>query len=239
MTNVMKVNIILLSLFIFGLNSCGKSDYSGVDNVLIEIPAMAQGVFPINGEPCADIESISGEPLKVSVRFQWTSAEFANNYNLMVFESLNEIYNETFMSLEADVILDTGKTYTWTVTSKNSDGETGSDTNSFTTPGEPVGNYVPYAAVISVEFNTTTSDMDVSWIGNDEDGDTLTYNVSVIENNNLLIEFTNLTIDFLNSIPYTPTTSYTVEVVCKDKFGNFSIFSLIIPRQHQIRPIIF
>jgi len=61
------------------------------------------------------IEAVSGEPLKVSVLFQWTSSEFADDYELKVFESQNEIFSETLASLEATVELDRGKSYSWSI----------------------------------------------------------------------------------------------------------------------------
>jgi hypothetical protein len=225
MIEIFKRNTLLLLMLITGLSSCEKS--KDVDTVVekepINTPGMAQGTLPENGEPCADVEGVSGEPLKVSVLFQWTSAEFADNYDLRVFESQNEVYNETLTSLETTVELDRGKSYSWSITAKNDDGETVGSTFSFTTPGEPIGNYVPYAAVITVEFNAMTSEMGVSWIGSDEDGDTLTYDVLIKEDEKLLVEFTNLSVDFLDLIPFIPTSSYSFEVISKDNFGNFSI----------------
>ena len=225
MIEILKKNVLFLLMGIAVLNSCEEP--KDVDTVVekepTRIPSMVQGTLPKNGEPCSDVEVISGAPLKVSVLFQWTSAEFADDYELKVFESQNAIHAETLTSLEATVELDRGKSYSWSVSAKNGEGETVSDTFSFTTPGEPVGNYVPYAAVISVEFDVTASEMNVSWIGSDEDGDTLIYDVSVKEDGNVLVEFTDLSADYLDSIPFVPTSSYEIEVICKDNFGNFSV----------------
>jgi hypothetical protein len=88
-------------MLIIGLSSCSKSKDSVVDKVQTKFPDMAQGTLPINGEPCADVEAISGESLKVSVIFQWTTAEFAESYELRIFESQNEIHIETLKSLQA------------------------------------------------------------------------------------------------------------------------------------------
>lgn len=225
MIKIAKLNIVLLIVLGVGLSSCEEP--KDMDTVAekepTKTPGLVQGTLPKNGEPCSDVEAISGEPLKVLVAFQWTSAELANNYDLRVFESQNEIYIETLTSLETTVELDRGKLYSWSITAKNDDGQTESSTFSFTTPGEPIGNFVPYTAVITVEFNTTTSEMDVSWIGSDEDGDTLSYDVLVKEDGESLAEFTSLTVASLNSIPFIPNSSYSIEVTCKDDFGNFSI----------------
>ncbi len=92
-----------------------------------------------------------------------------------------------------------------------------------TNTSQAIGNYVPYAAVISVAFNSSTSEMAISWVGSDEDGDTLIYEVVVKEDEIILLEVTNIAEDFLNSIAFIPTATYTIEVISKDNFGNFSI----------------
>lgn len=223
MIKIIKVNFLLLGVCILGLNACGKSEDGITDKVPTQIPGKAQATLPENGEPCADFEAVSGEPLKVAVHFQWTAVEFAEQYELRVFESQNEVYNETFTIPEATVVVDRGKSYSWSITAKNDYGKTVSNTFSFTTPGEAMGNYVPYAAVISVAFNTTTSEMEVSWVGSDEDGDTLLYDVVVKEDETILLEVKNLAADFLNSIPFVSAATYTIAVISKDNFGNFSI----------------
>lgn len=225
MIEIFKRNVFFLWMLVAVLSSCEKSKDADtvVEKEPINTPAMAQGTLPLNGEPCADVEGVSGEPLKVLVLFQWTAAEYAVNYELRVFESQNEIYSETLTSLGSTVELDRGKSYTWAVNAKNSDGETVGNTLSFTTPGEPIGNYVPYAAAVTVAFDEMTSEMEVSWIGRDEDGDTLTYDVLIKENENLIIEFRDLSVDSLDAIPFVPTSYYEIEVTSKDSHGNFSI----------------
>lgn len=225
MIKIIKVNIIFLLMFGVGLSSCDKS--KDMDSVGGKETAKnlgtAEGTLPKNGEPCADVESISGEPLKVLVHFQWSPAEFADNYDIRIFESLSEIYIETLKSSETTVELERGRSYSWSVTAKKGDAKTVSNTFSFTTPGEPIGNYVPYAAVITVEFNTATFEMDVSWKGSDEDGDSLTYDVVVKEDGDILVEFTNLNVDSLKSISFIPAATYSIEVICRDHLGNYSI----------------
>lgn len=225
MIKIIKGKVILLFVLIVGSSSCEKPKDADavVEKTPFNTPDMAQGTLPENGESCADVEAVSGEPLKVAVLFQWTSSEFADDYELKVFESLNEIFSDTLASLEATVELDRGKSYFWSITAKNGDGETVSSTFSFTTPGEPIGNYVPYAAVITVEFNTTTSEMEVFWAGSDEDGDTLMYDLVIKEDKKILMELSNLSTDSLDAIPFIPSSAYNIEVTSKDNFGNFSI----------------
>nr|WP_299068172.1 hypothetical protein [uncultured Allomuricauda sp.] len=216
------LGIIVLSSLLF---ACGGSDSSGdtPPDEQAQVPAKTVGTLPENGEPCSDFEEVSGNPFKVSVRFGWNSAQFAQNYALKVFENQTEVSSTTVNTLQTDVVLDRGKTYTWSVTAINSDGETLGDTYSFTTPGVPVGNYAPYAAEITVNFDMTSSEMSVSWIGRDEDGDTLVYDVKVIEGENAIVEETEVSTNFLQPINYMSEVEYGVEVISRDPNGNFSI----------------
>ncbi len=191
-------------------------------------PALAIGTVPANGEPCTDYEAIAGSDTAVLVAFQWNAAQFAEDYILTVFESGSQIFRETFTVLEANVTLDRGKTYTWTVTAVNGDGATTSDTYSFTTPGIPVGNFAPYAAVITATFDTLNSEMVVSWAGSDEDGDALTYDVGIFEEGISIFESTDLTVTSLDPIAVVSNTTYEIVVTSRDTSGNFSISRLSI-----------
>jgi hypothetical protein len=144
---------------------------------------------------------------------------------LEVFESDTEIGSVTVTTTTTELILEKGKSYSWTVTAINKNGETPSNTFSFTTPGEPIGNFVPYAAEISMHFNESSGELDISWVGNDEDGDSLTYDVIVKKNDAIIEEHSNLTVVALDSITAFGNTTYTVQVISKDPFGNFSVSS--------------
>ncbi|MDT7830433.1 hypothetical protein RQM65_17325 [Pricia sp. S334] len=196
---------------------------SVVEKTPVITPCKVQGIAPENGAPCADVKAVSEEPSKVSILFQWTSSEFADGYELHVFESQNEIFSKILTSLEATVTLDRGKSYSWSITAKNGNAEITSNTFSFTTPGEAMGNYVPYAAAITVAFDAMTSDMNIFWTGCDEDGDTLTYDIIIKENETLLAEFSDLSVESLDALPFVPSSVYSIEVTSKDNFGNFSI----------------
>ena len=191
-------------------------------------PARAIGSVPANGEPCTDYQAIVGDDTAVLVAFQWNAAEFAEDYILTVFESGSQIFRETFTVLEANVALDRGKTYTWTVTAVNSDGETISDTYSFTTPGIPIGNFAPYAAEIAATFDTGNSEMVISWTGSDEDGDPLTYDVGVFEEGISVFESTDLAVTSLDPIAVVSDTTYEIVVTSRDTAGNFSISRVTI-----------
>jgi hypothetical protein len=194
-------------------------------------PVKAVGVLPANGEPCSDFQSVPDEELKISILFKWDSAQNVNSYILVISEGANEVVRNTYTTIEANVILNRGKTYAWSVTSVNKDGETKSDTYSFTTPGVQLGNYAPYAANISVNFDANTSLMAASWTGADEDGDDLIYDARIFQGDTLVQESLDLTETSLDPIPFIPFTEYTIEVVSRDNFGNFSIARYITEYQ--------
>ena len=186
-------------------------------------PAKAIGVLPANGEPCSDYEEVSGSDTKVLILFKWNAAQFAQSYEVVVSDGNNEIARKSVGTLETKIELDRGKTYSWQINSINGDGEATSNTNSFTTPGVPVGNYVPYAAEITIGFDTVNLEMTVSWVGNDADGDELTYDITVWENGSIILEETDYAQDSFDPITIKNGEIYTVEVISKDSFGNSSI----------------
>ncbi|SEM33088.1 hypothetical protein SAMN04488008_1202, partial [Maribacter orientalis] len=161
----------------------------------------------------------------------WNTAQNAVNYELKVLLGNGQAAITTVGVQEAMVTLDRGKTYTWTVTSKNESGSTVSDTYSFTTPGLSEGNYAPYAAEISTEFEPVAQLLTVNWTATDEDGDSLTYDVIITENETVILE----EIDFVNTsisgIGFINDTNYTIKVVSKDGSGNFSVSEVSVNSQ--------
>jgi len=186
-------------------------------------PAKAVGTLPANGEPCSDYEEVAGDDSRVSVLFNWNAAQFADSYVLTVLEGGAEVFNNTFSTLSANVELDRGKTYSWSVTSVNGEGQTGGDSYSFTTPGTPVGNFAPYTAEITVAFDQGALEMTVSWVGSDEDGDPLIYDIEVREEGEAIFGLADLTATAIAPIPYVPGSDYEIEVISRDGSGNFSI----------------
>ncbi|WP_127021289.1 hypothetical protein [Flagellimonas beolgyonensis] len=212
--------------------SCGGSSGSEEPPKKNEVlPTKAIGTLPVNGEPCADYDVVEGDNSKVSVLFAWNSAQNVDSYLLEIKESTNQVFSRSFTSLSTNVELNRGKTYSWALTSINSDGQTKGDSYSFSTPGNPQGNYAPYTADITVTFDANSNLMYVSWIGSDEDGDELIYDITILEKENLILdikEFNGMQID---PISYVSNEEYTIQVDSKDTFGNvsISITSLVAP----------
>ncbi|MGW9687298.1 hypothetical protein [Flagellimonas sp. 2504JD1-5] len=215
----------IIGIFTIALFSCGGGDGGGEEppEEQKNPPAKAVGTLPVNGEPCSDYEEVSNDDSKVLVAFKWNAAQLAQNYVLRIVEGSTEVFRNSLSVLETKVELERGKTYSWSLTSANSDGETVGDTYSFTTPGIPQGNFAPYAAGISIEFNTQNTELSISWVGSDEDGDQLTYDVSVWENDIILVEENDYDQITIAPIIYQSGEDYSVEVVSKDTSGNFSI----------------
>ena len=221
--------IAVLTLLVVGLlNGCTKSSGSEDEtskNPLkeeLKSPEKSNALLPENGDTCAEFDSIESEPDKASVFFSWTEADRSDTYVLEVFESDTLIKSITVEDTEAVMILDKGKLYSWTITSKNFAGEAKSDTYSFTTPGEPIGNFVPYTAKITMDFDTTNNRLSISWVGSDQDGDKLTYNVKVEEDQETILEQSDLTVSSVEPITIVPGKGYKVEVISFDEYGNYS-----------------
>tara|TARA_R110000796_G_scaffold71123_6_gene161345 strand:+ start:12496 stop:13194 length:699 start_codon:yes stop_codon:yes gene_type:complete len=221
--------ILVLTSLLF---SCSGGSDSAKEPITEEVnpPTKAVGTLPVNGEPCSDYEAVSGDDAVVSISFNWNAAQYAQNYELVVKEGGNEVFRDVFNALNAKVSLNRGRAFTWNVIAKNSDGQTNSDTMSFVTPGTPIGNYVPYAAEISLVFDALTN-LNVSWVGKDEDGDVLTYDVEVREEGEIITEFNDLTVNTLDPIATSPDMLYNVQVISIDVSGNYSIseFSAVSP----------
>ncbi|MBW8243512.1 hypothetical protein K1F50_11925 [Muricauda oceani] len=188
-----------------------------------DLPLKVTGTLPVNGEPCSDYEEVPSDDSMVLIAFNWNEAQFADNYELAVMEGSSEVFSNMYSNLEAQVELQRGKTYTWSVTAINEFGKTPGNTYSFTTPGIPVGNYAPYAAEISVAFNTETMEMSISWVGSDEDDDALTYDIKILENENIILEETGVDANIVDPIQFIDGVDYSVEIISKDTSGNFSI----------------
>ncbi|MGB6151770.1 MAG: hypothetical protein WBG48_07245 [Pricia sp.] len=181
------------------------------------------GLLPLNGELCSDYELVPDEVLEILVLFKWNTIEKVKNYALVVYDGTDEITRISAISSEVKVRLQRGKTYSWTIIAINGEQEILGDTYSFTTPGVPLGNYAPYAADISLTVDATNTLLSIEWVGADEDDDALTYDVSVYRGEEVIQEFFNISDTFLQPFSVGPETAYTVKVISKDGFGNFSV----------------
>ena len=231
MKKMISLHKLLLMMFAALALACGGSsgsddstdDDPGNPDPQQQLPGKAGALLPVNGEPCSEFEDVAGEADKALIFFQWSAASSANSYRIDVLEGGNGVASASLSERETQFVLDRGKTFTWTVTAINDDGQTISDTFSFTSPGVPVGNFAPYAAEISLDFDIANVEMNISWTASDEDGDPLTFDVEVLQEGVSIESFTDLTDTFLAPLPYIPGDNYEIRVTSRDDAGNFSI----------------
>ncbi|WP_405382273.1 hypothetical protein [Maribacter sp. LLG6340-A2] len=237
MKTIFKLSIISLVILVC---SCGKSDSNDVDSDIPKTPIEEEqenpetplnptksvAIVPENGDVCSDFSEIENSSSNVLVAFKWTTAEHTSSYKIEVFEGDEIVANEELTNTELEVPLGKGKTYTWQITSLNSTSEVVSDTFSFSTPGIPIENYVPYAAEITVIFDTTLETMSINWIGSDEDGDELSYDLSIHDEENELVNESDLLETEYGPLDIIPDMEYTIEVKSKDSSGNISVSTI-------------
>lgn len=221
---------ILLLMAIMLIISCGKGDDSenpdpDPDTNTTNMPGKAVATLPANGEPCSEYDAVVGDATKARIKFSWHGASKATSYILKIKEQETLVVDKTISGTSNFIILDKGKTYVWTVTAKNSDGETLSDTNSFTTPGEPIGNYVPYAAVITFSVDDMTDMASLSWVGSDQDTGTgnLSFDVLITENTNELILLEDVTQTSIADFSVVSHATYQIKIKTSDQYGSYSI----------------
>lgn len=205
------------------VSSCEEAATNELDDLSIELVGKPEGILPTNAETCSDFTEVEGEIDKAIIFFTWSAAANADNYLIEVIATGMVTSSATVNTTSTELILKKGTSYSWRITAKNDSSETQSDTFSFITPGEGTGNFAPYAADITMDFNAETSALVISWIGKDKDGDTLTYDVFVKENDEIIIDDKDLTIVALSPIIAVAGATYVVQVTSKDSFGNFAI----------------
>lgn len=203
--------------------SCGGGSDS-TEERKINLPGTPALSLPLNGETCSDYTVVASNTAKAEIAFSWSITAYATSYVLVVTQAGTEVVNQEITTTSYEAVLDKGKTYSWTVTAKNKDGVKASTTNSFTTPGTPIGNYVPYAAVINFSVNSTTSMATLSWVGKDEDSNAsdLKYDIEIKEDNNVLVSLINKTQTSVADFVAKLNSTYQIKINTIDKNGSYS-----------------
>ncbi len=225
---IVNIKNILFFAGLLILSSCGGGDGGGGTDTpvvpVVNLPGKASLSLPANGETCATFTAVATDNTKAEISFSWGAASYATSYVLVVTQGSTQVLSQTLTATSYKAVLDKGKTYSWTVTAKNKDGENASATNSFTTPGNPIGNYVPYAAIINFSINSSTSMASLSWIGKDEDSanSELKYNIEVKENNTVIKTLTNQTASSIADFTVVQNATYQIKITTIDKYSSAS-----------------
>ena len=206
------------------LVSCGGGGSNSDGEPVVNLPEKPNLSLPANGENCSTYTVVASDNTKAEISFSWAAATYATSYVLVVTQAGTEVAKKEISTTSYKVILDKGKTYSWTVTAKNKDGVNASATNSFTTPGNPIGNYVPYAAVINFSVNSTTSMASLSWVGKDEDSATtdLKYDIEIKKDNVVIQSLTNQTVTSIADFAAVLNATYQIKINTIDKSGSYS-----------------
>lgn len=222
MTVIKNIRTICFSLGLGILVSCGGGNSDG--NSVVNLPAKPNLSLPANGENCSIYTIVASDNTKAEINFSWAGATYATSYILVVTQAGAEVFKKEISTTSYKVVLDKGKTYSWTVTAKNGDGVNPSTTNSFTTPGNPIGNYVPYAAVIYFSVNSSSSMASLSWVGKDEDSMTtdLKYDIEIKKDNIVIQSLTDQTITSITDFAAVLNATYQIKINTIDKQGSYS-----------------
>lgn len=220
---IIDIKIIVLFVVLLLIVSCGGGSDSIVERK-INLPGTPVLSLPINGETCSDYTVVAGNAAKAEISFSWATTAYATSYVLVVNQAGTEVVNQEITTTSYKVVLDKGKTYSWTVTAKNKDGVKASATNSFSTPGTPVGNYVPYAAIINFSVNRNTSMATLSWVGKDEDSNAseLKYDIEIKKDNTVVQSLTNQSQTSVTDFAAILNATYQIKINTIDKYGSYS-----------------
>lgn len=219
---IRNIKTICFSVSLGLLVSCGGGSSDGEPKE--NLPAKPNLSLPVNGENCSIYTVVASDNTKAEISFSWAGATYATSYALVVTQAGTEVVNKEISTTSYKAILDKGKTYSWTVTAKNKKGVNASTTNSFTTPGNPIGNYVPYAAVINFSVNATSSMASLSWVAKDEDSATtdLKYDIEIKKDNVVIQSLTNQTLTSIADFAAVLNATYQIKINTIDKQGSYS-----------------
>ncbi|MES2240990.1 MAG: hypothetical protein V4497_12105 [Bacteroidota bacterium] len=222
---IIDIKTIFLFVGLGMMVSCGGGGNSSDESKpVVNLPAKSVLALPVNGETCSAFTVVANDDTKAEISLSWGASAYATSYVLKVTQSGVEVVNTELSTTSYKAVLDKGKTYSWTITAKNSDGVNTSTTNSFTTPGKAIGNYVPYAAVISFNVNSSTSMASLSWVGKDEDSNVgeLKYDISIKEDNVSKVSLTNQTSTSVADFVVKLHSVYQIQINTIDKQGSYS-----------------
>ncbi|WP_271768067.1 phage tail protein [Aquimarina algiphila] len=220
----MKEIKIIVSLIgiAFLLNCSGSDDGEGTPSGVTPDPASL--VFPSENATCTSGTFISSTENEID--FEWNTAKNAVSYIVNITDlKTNTTSKVSSRETTVKIKLLQDNSYTWSVTAIGSgDAETStSPVWEFYSPAEGVVNYAPFPAEISTPKNLdvlTGLSKTIEWIGADEDNDITSYDVFLGTTNPPVDVLGNTTSTTIASGSLTAATTYYIQIVTNDAFGN-------------------
>ncbi|MBT8237735.1 MAG: hypothetical protein KJN65_03750 [Croceitalea sp.] len=184
---------LFLALAIVGCSSSSSSDDSpppppsgGTDDepVVIPDPSATTLVFPENDTECnTGVVNVNNEN-ESTITFEWNASANTTSYSVTVTNlntNTSTFANST--TTEADITLERGAPYSWSVTSRNQGNTTTAESATFRfyNEGPGIENYAPFPAeAVSPSRGANiaaTATVELAWSGSDVDDDIVSYEV--------------------------------------------------------------
>jgi hypothetical protein len=223
------ISILFLSITLFNCGG-GSDDGPGEVEEVVLPPEASVQISPAKDEACNQGNVLSDTQSKVT--FSWNAAANTESYKVDVKNlSNNQSKSATSSTTSAEITLDRGTSYSWTVTSKSTETtETAtSETWEFYNAAAGVENHVPYPATIVSPVNESTTSSNVvtlEWTGSDADNDIAEYEVYLDTNNPPTALESTTTSQKIENKTLVANTKYYWKVHTKDASGNISITSV-------------
>ncbi len=170
------LSLMILLVFVAG---CDKDDPKPP---VFETPTSVTLIFPFENSACNEGTDVTDT--ESTVRFEWFSSEFTDEYELIVRNLSSDVMSSfTTSEVSLPVVLQRATPYSWYVISKNNDTDSiaRSETWKFYNAGDPIALYAPFPAEAiypaqAVTINTTGG-ITLSWQGTDIDDDIVGYDI--------------------------------------------------------------
>jgi hypothetical protein len=224
MKNIFKLFIVFVLSISYG---CGSSsdDAPGFNPDQTPTPAAKAEapdlIEPLNGEECSKFSTTNDENI-VAVPFRWSNADNASQYEISI-EGGTAIQTKTVSGTNTTFDLARDTKYNWHVTGINTDNVKGDMSTTFElrTPGYGVSNTVPYV-IIDFLLDKESNMAMLSWEGFDDDGDNLSYNVLIKENDVVILELFDTEQTSVQDFTILDGALYEVTITITDEQNNSS-----------------
>ncbi|MEX2232328.1 MAG: hypothetical protein WD824_09220 [Cyclobacteriaceae bacterium] len=230
------INRIFFAGALLFLLSCGEDTPDPVV-VTSGIPAKVILIFPLENSECNEGTDIS--PTESTVRFEWKTAENADEYELVVANLESDDLNAyTTTETTLLVVLQRATPYAWYVISRSNDLDSSAHSSvwKFYNSGDGVKSHAPFPAEIispkmAESINSPSGTITLDWEGNDIDNDIIGYDVKLGTTNPPELFEENLTPSILAGVSVDKNTVYYWSITTYDAAGNLSstaVFQFVV-----------